>query len=68
MGNRTDMKHHALPFNPFPRWAFDLWAIGCGDCVACEPSMREDFTRWKLMIWSVRGPLFRWLFGWWWWI
>jgi hypothetical protein len=45
-----------------------LWALGCADCIACEPYMRSDFPRWKLAIWRVRGPVLRAVFArlWWW--
>jgi hypothetical protein len=65
---RTDMTKHAMPVNAWPRWTMALWALGCADCLACEPDMRADFSSWKLIIWRVRGPVLRAVFGrlWWW--
>ena len=67
----TDMRKHAMPINPWPRWCFELWAMGCCDRIATH-DYAEDFAdvpRWRRAMWRLRGPLLERMFiHLWWWV
>ena len=50
-----------------PRWVAGLWALGASDLIVQAPGYCEDFPRWRLLFWRLRGPILQKLFGWWWW-
>lgn len=73
--SRTYMTKHTMPVKAWPRWTFELWSLGCADCMVTEPEWnRQDLDpdsvipHWKYLIWRIRGPILRAVFEhlWWW--
>lgn len=69
--DRTDMRHHVMGVKAWPRWCFNLWALGCGDLIAVDYIRSGDgaeFQAWKSPLWWIRGNILRAIFThlWWW--